>query len=275
MDHHDVFRHAAQQHGVIAGYQLASIGLSEKARRHLLRRGALERVSRAVFRVAGSPDTLQQRRMAAVLDAGPGAALSHDAAAAAWGMGHDAHPRLQVVRARRGTAPRVSLARVHEVRDLRTHHVIAMDGVPTTTPARTVVDLAATTYPDRVARILDAAWASRLLGIGEVANIVAEVRGRGRAGVVLLDDLQDRRLRAAGYLVERFSDAEILYDEPAVLRRARAALVLACSSAPIGAELQARTEKAKAKGTENGTEKEAVKETESEDGIAKGGGVAA
>lgn len=226
-----------------------------------------------------------------------------------------------------------------------------MDGVPTTTPARTVVDLAATTYPDRVARILDAAWASRLLGIGEVANIVAEVRGRGRAGVVLLDelleqrrgqvrpgsalelrfegllqrvgfppvrrqvhlydeegwiacvdylvaehplvmfvdgarwhtartdveldDLQDRRLRAAGYLVERFSDAEILYDEPAVLRRARAALVLACSSAPIGAELQARTEKAKAKGTEKGTEKEAVKETESEDGIAKGGGVAA
>jgi very-short-patch-repair endonuclease len=65
--------------------------------------------------------------------------------------------------------------------------------VPTTIPARTVIDLAATSHPERVERILDAAWSRRLLGIGEVANILDEVRGKGRSGSRLIAELVEAR----------------------------------------------------------------------------------
>jgi very-short-patch-repair endonuclease len=184
---------AAQQHGLVGWYQLAYMGCSEEELRHRLRTGSIERLSRSVFRLAGSPATLDQRRMAAVLDGGIGSAISHDSAAAAWGVGRDSRSQLQVVRERRGSAPRVSLATVHEARDIRQHHLVLRRGVPTTTPARTVLDLAATAHPDRVERILDAAWSRRLLNIGELANVLFEVRGRGRGGSRLVDQLVANR----------------------------------------------------------------------------------
>jgi very-short-patch-repair endonuclease len=317
MDHHDMYELARRQHGLIAGAQLASMGCSEKAIRHLRERGRLERLSARVYRIAGSAETLQQRRLAAVLDAGEGAALSHTAANAAWGVGRRASV-MDVIRPRRGNAPRTSLGRVHEARELFDHHVVVRHGVPITTPARTIVDLAATGHPAAIARLLDTAWSRRLLNIGGVANVVAEVRDRGRSGVRLLDELieerkllprpgsaleirfesivhrrglptlrrqvhisddegwigcvdfvagdlplvffvdgdafhssltdrrhddrQTRRLNAAGYLVERFSDAHVLFDEPRVARLAHHAFVLARESAPGGAESRARTD---------------------------------
>jgi very-short-patch-repair endonuclease len=180
---------AAQQHGLVGWYQLASMGFTEKAVRHRVRSGALERLSPSVFRVAGSPRTLDQLRMAAVLDGGIGSAISHDSSAASWGIGRDGRSPLQVLRERRGSAPRTSLATVHEVRELQPHHVVLRRGVPTTTPARTVLDLAATAHPERVERILDAAWSKRLLNLGELANVLSEVRGRGRSGSRLIGEL--------------------------------------------------------------------------------------
>jgi very-short-patch-repair endonuclease len=193
MDDAQMRLRAARQHGLVGWYQLAYLGCTEEELRHRVRAGALERVSRSVFRLAGSPRTFDQRRMAAVLDAGIGSAISHDSSVASWGIGRDNRPKLQVIRERRGSAPRVSLATVHESRDLRQHHLVLRRGVPTTTPARTVVDLAATTHPERVARILDIAWSRRLLNIGEVANVFDEVRGKGRSGVRLIAELVEER----------------------------------------------------------------------------------
>jgi hypothetical protein len=187
---------AASQHGLVRLDQLREIGASSAARRHLVESGALEQLSVSVFRVAGSPDTLLQQRMAAVLDAGPGASLSHGSATESWGLGRRRHVHHEVARMRRITPRESHLGMVHVVRDLLPHHVVLRHGVPTTTPARTVVDLAATSAPTFVERVLDIAWARRLLNIGEVDNIVREVRKKGRAGVRLMDGLlEPRRFR--------------------------------------------------------------------------------
>lgn len=201
------------QHGLIAGDQLASMGYSEKAVRHLVGRGDLQRLSCGVYRVAGSPDTVQQRRLAAVLDAGDGAALSHQSSSASWGIGSRTAV-MHVIRHRRGAAPPVSLGIVHEARELLDHHVFVRDGVPTTTPARTIVDLAARGHPLAMARMLDIAWSRRLVNIGELANVVTEVRGRGRRGVRLLDELIEERK----FLPRPGSALEVRFEE--ILRRA-------------------------------------------------------
>jgi very-short-patch-repair endonuclease len=193
MPDHDMRQIAASQHGLVRLDQLTGLGYSSSARRHLACAGVLEQLSVCVFRIAGSADTPAQRRMAAVLDAGRDAVLSHDAAVESWGLGRRPRGRYDVARPRRVTPRSSHLGTVHVVRDLVPHHVVGRDGIPTTTPARTILDLAATTFPDRVERLLDAAWSRRLLNIGELANIVWEVRKKGRAGVVLLDALIEAR----------------------------------------------------------------------------------
>jgi hypothetical protein len=276
------YEHVAEsQHGLITAAQLARLGWSKGARRHLVDAGALVPLSGSVLKVAGSPSTLAQRRMAVVLDAGPDAALSHESAADAWGIGRARGHELHVVRSRRVTPRETHLAAVHVVRDLRPGHVVRLRGVPIATPARVVLDEAGRVgqwAPNYVERLLDRAWSKRLLNIGELSNLVTEVRRRGRSGVRLLDalvearwqrppamrsqvnlsdeegwigcvdylaewaplvvfidgaafhtsltdcrhdDRQTRRLEAAGYRVERISDAEVLFDEPAVVRRLR------------------------------------------------------
>jgi very-short-patch-repair endonuclease len=189
MDERRVRSIAASQHGLVSLQQLRDAGASAGARRHLVDTGTLQQLSVSVFRVAGSPDTLTQRRLAAVLDGGVDAVLSHGAAAESWGLGRRFFDPYEVARHRRVTPRETHLGMVHVMRDLQPHHIVRRHGVPTTTPARTIVDLAAVAPPPVVASKLDIAWSRRLLNIGEVDNIVREVRKKGRAGVVLMDEL--------------------------------------------------------------------------------------
>src|SRR3954468_17916889 len=72
---------AREQHGVIALWQLLSIGLSASAVRKRVAAGRLHRIHQGVYAV-GRPDvTIKGRWMAAVLACGEGALLSHRSAA--------------------------------------------------------------------------------------------------------------------------------------------------------------------------------------------------
>jgi very-short-patch-repair endonuclease len=293
----------AQQHGLLTRRQLAEAGLGPKAVHRLRARGVLVPRGPLVFALAGTPTTRAQARLAAVLDAAPAAALGFLSAARVWGMYRRSEGRPHIVRRRderHRSTPHLGV--VHTSLRLPPAHVVTIDGIPVTTPARTVVDLALTEHFGRVARLLDNAWGRRLLTIGELSATLQAVRARGRRGVRVLDllieerlgmrpaesalelrfeeilrrhrlpamdrqvdlgdsdgwvcradyarlddalvvfidsatyhralldrdhdDEQTARLRAMGLDVLRFSDAEILYDAPAVagrVRRARAA----------------------------------------------------
>jgi predicted transcriptional regulator of viral defense system len=73
---------AERQHGVVAARQLAALGISRNAVSARAQAGRLHRVHRGVYAVGHPVLTVNGRRMAAVLAAGPGAALSHASAAA-------------------------------------------------------------------------------------------------------------------------------------------------------------------------------------------------
>jgi hypothetical protein len=81
---------AARQHSVFTLAQATGAGATPALVRHRLETGRWGRLHRNVFRLAGSVPTWDQRLFAAWLAAGPGAVVSHAAAAHLWqlpGMG--------------------------------------------------------------------------------------------------------------------------------------------------------------------------------------------
>ena len=77
---------ALRQHGVLTRAQLRAGGLSAKAIEHRLTHGRLFAIHRGVYAVGRPQVDRHGRWMAAVLACGPGALLSHDSAAALWGL---------------------------------------------------------------------------------------------------------------------------------------------------------------------------------------------
>ncbi len=184
---------AAQQHALVATWQLRALGLSDGEVLRLRHGDRWVPVSRRVLALRAGVDTDDRRDMAAVLDASPGAALSHGAAARRWGaVGFD-HARLEVTR-HRGVARRASsLAKVHEVINLLPSHIKLVRGVPVTSPARTVFDLAGSLHPARAERLLDWMWNEHLLDGRTLDRTVRELAARGRTGSTLMRELAAAR----------------------------------------------------------------------------------
>ena len=95
--------------------------------------GRLHRVHRGVYAVGHPVLTVNGRRMAAVLAAGPGAVLSHASAAALWEIRRTSATRIDVtVRSNAGRARRPGL-RIHRtptLRDRRDHRAPTVSGSP-------------------------------------------------------------------------------------------------------------------------------------------------
>src|SRR4051794_21182374 len=152
-----VARFVARQHGVVSRPQLRALGLSDDAIDRRADAGRLHRLHRGVYAVGHTVLTTRGHWMAAVLAAGPGAALSHASAAALWDLRRSAATVVDVsVPGRAGRMKRRGL-RIHRPRTLRPTEVTSHQGIPVTTPARTILDLAATLQPHRLERLLDRA----------------------------------------------------------------------------------------------------------------------
>lgn len=184
------------QHGLITTEQLLAAGFDRNKVRWLTRSERLIRLSPRVMRLAGAPETSAQAVLAAVLDAGPGSALSHSAALAWWGLPgfqlddpHVTHPRDGVHRTAR------MAHRVHDVVVLPHHHVRVLEGVPIVVPARALFDLAGQrgVHEKRVERAIDNAWAKRLVSGRSLHNMLDELGQRGRPGIRLMRKLLKER----------------------------------------------------------------------------------
>lgn len=184
--HHDpLFELAGAQHGLVTREQLRAAGRDRAWVRRRIEDGLLVPLGPRVLRVAGSPATAPQTALAAVLDAGGPATLARRAALGAWGIpGFELTPA-HVVRTREGRV-RSSTAVVHTSRRLLAHHVTAIHGLPVTTVARTLVDLAGELPFARLERICDWAWARGLLTGPSLHRTVDELAGRGRPGSAAL-----------------------------------------------------------------------------------------
>lgn len=187
-----VLKLAADQHAVVAVWQLRAIGLDAKEIDALRSGRHWEARSKRVLARTGAPVTDLQRLMAAVLDASPGAAIAGTTAAAMWGAPGFALDPIQVVR-HKGISRRPStLAVVHEVVDLLPAHLKVIDGITVISPTRVVCELTAT-HPHRAERVLDRFWAERLLDGRTFRRTVGELAGRGRKGSPQMRELNEAR----------------------------------------------------------------------------------
>lgn len=134
------------QHGVVARRQLIDLGFSAKAIKHRVTVGRLHPVHRGVY-VVGRPElTPRGRWMAAVLACGPCGALSHESAAALWGVWNVSQVCIDVS-VRLGERCRPPGIRIH-----RRAHIEATIryGIPVTTITATLIDLASLLDQDQL-----------------------------------------------------------------------------------------------------------------------------
>jgi hypothetical protein len=149
-------------------------------------------VCRGVVRLAGTRRTHHQMVMAAVLAAGPGAVASHRTAA--WLLGFPGFPARGIEVCRPKTkSHRGAIGYVHRSGHLPSDHVTVIDGIPCTTPARTLFDLAGCVHPRRCARALDNALSSKAVTFPSVVAVLIELGRRGRSGTRLVRDLVGQR----------------------------------------------------------------------------------
>ena len=128
---------ARRQHGTVARAQMLALGMGAGAIKHRLACDRLHEVHRGVYAVGHSVLSMRGRWMAAVLAAGPGAVLSHRSAAALWGLRRS--EAIEVTTERRCRLPGLL---AHEGA-LPPDEVTTRAGIPVTTVARTLLDLAA------------------------------------------------------------------------------------------------------------------------------------
>jgi predicted transcriptional regulator of viral defense system len=168
---------------MIALPQLEAIGMLPCTVRARVSAGRLYRVHRGVFAVGHPPVTKPARWMAAVLACGPGAVLSHRSAAALWGVRENAASRIDVTSPRRAGRGRNGI-RVHRGDRLDEAETTIVDGIPCTSVARTVVDLAALLSPAATEYLIHQAQIRRLLSRQEVLEVLA--RSPTRRGTALI-----------------------------------------------------------------------------------------
>jgi very-short-patch-repair endonuclease len=160
---------ADRQHGVVATWQLVAIGLTHDDIRYRARIGRLHRIHHGVYAVGHRKLTRQGHRMAAVLACGPDAVLSHRSAAAHWGIGSPSS-KFDV------TAPRDrrtrKTIRAHTAKldsEDRTVH----DGIPVTTVARTILDLAMQLSKDQLTYLIEEADRKHRLDLEALDRTIA------------------------------------------------------------------------------------------------------
>jgi len=148
--------------------------------------------------------------MALTLAAGPSAAASHCSAAALLGIPGFGRRGVPEVTTPRSRHHRAEPAIVHRWRPFSDDHLTVIDGMATTRPARTLVDLAGVVHPLRTERAVDNCLAAGSVTFGCLHDTFLHLAGRGRKGVAVMRAILGER--DADY-VPPASELEALFRE--------------------------------------------------------------
>lgn len=172
---------------IISAQELLARGYSRRAREHAERTGQLYRVRHGVYALASElptgPDQaeamLEMRSRAAAGSISPGTALSHTSALVLHGLPvHDLDTRrVTTTRHRPGSGSRRSESSICHNLDLA-DAVTEVDGIPVTTPARTIVDVARSSPFTGAVCAADEALRRELCSPAELADELDAAAGR-------------------------------------------------------------------------------------------------
>lgn len=141
---------ASRQDDVVAAWQLTEAGWSRKQIYHHARSRGWQRLHRGVFLLTSSPPTRRQQWWAAALTS-PSSFLSHGSAAACYGIHRFARGYEVITRPGRGGHRRQGRVLVFRSTTVA-EEVTRFQGIPITTAARVLVDLAAGLDDNRLGR---------------------------------------------------------------------------------------------------------------------------
>jgi very-short-patch-repair endonuclease len=192
---------AGCQYGVVTRAQLRRLGVGDTGIEERLRTHRLHRLHRGVYAVGHRALPAKAQWMAAVLACGEGSALSHLAAAShwqIWGGSGAIHVTVPVRSGRRGPKG----IRVHRSGRLAESEVTVHEGIPTTTVARTLLDLADILSSQALKRAIDEADYRNLV---DLTALLAVVQGNpGRRGAKLMAALEGPAERTRSPLEDKF-----------------------------------------------------------------------
>jgi hypothetical protein len=200
---------ADEQHGVVARRQLLGLGVGNRAIGDRVAAGLLLPLHRGVYAVGHRRLTIEGRWLASVLACGDGAVLSHRAAAALHGVRKPPESR-KVSVSTPAAAKSTPALWVYRRRRLTEEDVTVVRGIPVTSPARTLADLAPQLTAAQLAATLGEADRKGLLDVEAVHRALRRTTGRHGQGhrrllaaldaherhgaVLLLSELEERFL---------------------------------------------------------------------------------
>lgn len=184
-------RNASAQLGLLTQTQISAMSSRSVHRRTDGREWVRE--SNRVIRHVAAPRSDPQRALAAVLDAGSGALLSHGSAAALWGLPGFTLCPAHVVTERRSHPVDKPIGTVHRMRALTSSHGTALDGIPVVRPELLALQLCATVSAGRAERLFDRLWSMRLLSGPSTRKVLDAISGSGVRGVAVLRAILDAR----------------------------------------------------------------------------------
>jgi very-short-patch-repair endonuclease len=202
---------------VVSRDQLRGLGFSEATIDHAVTVGHLHRIFRGAFALGHPGVGWRGEMLAAVLASGEGSVVSHGTAAYLLGL-WERKPRLIDV-----IAPVEAGRKIPGIRRRYTPPPLPRDrrsdeGIPCTSPSRTIVDVAGAVGELSLRRTIEQAAVRRVLDIAEVDAILAGPRRRGSRRLRAV--LQDWRRYVPGVPLRSVMEAKLLpllsqYDLPA------------------------------------------------------------
>jgi very-short-patch-repair endonuclease len=218
---------AARQEGIVTTQQLRAAGLSDEMISRWVRDGRLHPVFRTVY-LLGHPSLGPRARMRAAALACPGAVISHRSAAALLGIREVAPAVVDLIPVeQRGR--QIDGIKAHRVPFPGPSEVRRAYGIPCTTVARTVVDLAGTNGIEKLREAVEMAATRKALDIAAIDAILAN--GPKRRGAPCLRSVIDEWRPVAE--TAKFATVRSLFEAKLLPLIAAAGLPMPRINAPV------------------------------------------
>lgn len=204
---------ARRQYGLVTLEQLVALGLGEHGIYERVHTKRLLRLHRGVYAVGHDQLRREGYFLGAVMACGPGAVLSHASAAELCSLRGSGSGLIDVTVPSRSGRPRRKGIRVHRSGRLGAAEVTTKDGIPVTTVARTLLDLADVLSNQALKRAVDESEYQRLFNLTALQAVVNA--NPGRRGVRLLKAAADPPHLTRSELENRFLTFLKRHDFPA------------------------------------------------------------
>ena len=208
-----VARVAARQKTLVTTAQLAACGLDKDAVAHRVHSRRLHPVFRGVYTLSPGDLPPLALELAALLAYGEHSFLSHHSAAFVWGLRATPPPQAEVSVVDRFCESRKGI-RVHRIQQIHRTESRRHEGLWVSSPARAVLEVAATATLDELADLVNAGQALRRFTPRELEAVLR--RNRGRRGVARLaavlgdhDAMTITRSRAEKAFLKLIRDARL------------------------------------------------------------------